>query len=1166
MLSVLLIPKWLRALVTCIIFCLPNQLLAEDTEIFNSGDTISESNILVVLDNSGSMNELVDGSIDTRMVALSKAFEAFTANPEIKDINIGLMAFSNGSSDPRPHGISVPVSPIDDEIMPIMISNLVPGYLSTGDNFGFFDLTDDNLPDPLSGQTVRTYLPEVIGAWVWKASGGTPIVDALHEASLYFKGMPPKWGGVSAEQDHAAHPSSYTGQYTATLQRTLTGSKRQCDTADCGINCLAIQVHSECSVGDTSCHTGTGCFTHTAPWSYKCDLGSQADCEALDNRFSCSESTKESCTTTCNGETDLESGKCLTTESESCTTETHYSCAYDQVLTSCLKNRFECDATKDTKVNSGTATYISPITKECQSNTIVLMSDGAPNVNGLEDDATITRGQIKTLIGSAVDCAAIDGQVIPNTVTNTLSDGRCGPELVKYLSTVDQSDSVDGDNVIKTYTVGFAVDQRPTAGAYLKSLAVNGGGKYFPANDSAALASAFLSIANDVGETARSFAAPVYTVDPASMLSHSDDIYLPLFKNSDLPAWSGNLKKFKLNNAGEIVDANGAVAFDNLGQLKPDAVDFWMPTGAAIGTDPITSGGFANNVKPASRKLLTDNRNALVSLSSTASKVDLGNASMSDTEKSALINYITGFEADGVKPRNAIGDILHSKPTLISYGGTKQVMFFGTNEGLLHAVDAADATDGGGVEKFAFMPSSLLGNIDAISKNEKMPDGGLSRIYGVDGSISAIIKDNNKNGKVDLADGDTATLIFGMRRGGSEYYALNVTNPDSPTLKWKITASGIFSNLGETWSKPIPTKLRYLKGGTVTLADVLVFGGGYDNRLDEEDKNLRSSLSSGKGNGVYIVDLETGQEIWSYTNGDLKHSVPGNIRTIDIDGDGSVERLYFGDTGGNLWRVDLNAYDNYPGRKLFDVKNNAQLTHFADLGGTGADYRKFFFEPDVSVFKDSGKERLVLSIGSGYRSHPLNAAIEDRFYVLSDENVRSVPPINQAALTDADLMPTSALSGGSFMPSHGGWYKSLNNGSGEKVLASSITFMQKVAFTTFAINDSVTTTVDASGCIVSNPNLARAYVLDLTTGLAVADLDGDGVIDDSDQSILVPGGDILDTPQLYFNKVSNCTNDGCDHIVDIRVGKKTTPLIDEDTAGGGNNLGDFVPKVYWVAE
>jgi Tfp pilus tip-associated adhesin PilY1 len=803
------------------------------------------------------------------------------------------------------------------------------------------------------------------------------------------------------------------------------------------------------------------------------------------------------------------------------------------------------------------------------------MSDGAPNASADEDDTDAVREEIKTLIGRTTDCADVAGQVTPVTGTNTLADGRCGPEIAEYLANEDLRDDVDGINTVKTYTVGFAVTGRPEAQAYLESLATSGGGKYYSADNEAELAAAFISALEDSQASSKSFAAPVYTVDTDSLTSNSDDIYLPLFQNTAFPAWSGNLKKFKLNAAGEIVDRENNLAFDDLGALKATAIDFWMPIGATASADgdSIVDGGFANNIVPSTRVLKTDNGSAIVSLEdANVSKAALGDATMTDAVKAELLNYTQGFEADGTTSRNAIGDILHSKPTFISYGADEKVLFFGTNEGYLHAIDAADAsnTGTGGTEKFAYMPSTLLKNISGIKENTVQPDGELSRIYGVDGTIVAFITDMNNNGSVDAPD-DTATLLFGLRRGGNEYYALDVTDPDSPSLKWKISGNDAgFGKLGETWSKPKPAKLRYTKSGATTaeIADVIVFGGGYDNRLDEEDPTARTNLSTTKGHAVFIVDLETGDLIWSTdsaTGTKPVHSIPGDIRTLDMDGDGSIDRLYFGDTGGNIWRADLTAYDNDTGKTRFDIANNAQLNKFASLGGTGTYKRKFFFEPDVAVFKSAGETALVLSVGSGYRAHPLNENISDRFYVLSDPNVYDTPATSLAAITDANLVEASSLAGESFFPDTTGWYKDLTNGNGEKVLASPITFLSKIAFTTFAVGDA-TSTVDENGCSVAGTNMARAYVLDLLTADATVDLNGDGTIDDEDESTTVENGLILDTPQPVFGEPTNCTVDGCDQFVDLRIGTKSTPIIDKDTVGADNNVGDLLPRVYWLSK
>lgn len=1163
---------WMRCLLLTLLVAVTTSVVnAEDIEIFSDEIPPSEPNILFLLDQSGSMNTPIGTVGETRLTALQSAFNAVVSDPEIAGLKVGLMGFSNGvGKKPYPHGVSFPVSSIDDEAMPIMLSNLLSATLNTATNNGYFSLADDNLPDPTAGETVRTYLPQILSSWT--AYGTTPIVDAYYEAALYFRSAPPLWGSASPEQNHAAHPASYAGSIISETLTTLTGDTEICIIPDCGINCVPKIVQSQCEEGETSCYLGTNCSVIPETYSYECDLGTPAECLAADSNYeNCSVSTDETCSTTCTGATHPESGDCLGETTESCSTESSVECTRTFEVTSCERNKYQCDETEESLVNSPNAIYSSPITNECQSNAIVVLSDGQPYVSD-DDETDNTRALVKSMAGLVANCAAVTGQALPETVNNSLADGRCGAELASFLNTQDQSAGIDGDNTVQTYTIGFGVDSNPEAEGFLQSLADNGGGKYFPASNTAALVAAFKAIINDIDAAARSFAAPVYTVDPNSILSHSDDIYLPLFENSSLPGWAGNIKKFKLNNAGKIIDANGAEAIDAAGALKPEAVDFWAdtsPLGSTTSSNPVTGGGAANNLLPTSRTLFTDGSAALVALNDiNVSKVQLGDASMSDAYKAQLLSYIQGYESDGATARYGMGDILHSKPTVISYVD-KQVLFFGTNEGYLHAINAADAdairvSGSGGMEIFAYMPSALLGNIDGIVKNTELT-GSLKRIYGVDGPISAWILDKNKNGKVDVSSGDEAYLFFGLRRGGNQYYALNVTDPSNPSLAWKIENQGEFSGLGETWSKPVVAKLRYNDSGTVKFEHVLVFGGGYDDRVDNETlANSGSAIPNVKGNGVYIVNAKTGALIKSFTGGDLQHSVPGDIRVLDVDRNGSIDRLYFGDTGGNIWRADLNVDDVDGDASVHDVKGDARISKFASLGGGAANARKFFYEPDVSLFKHNSRNAIVVSVGSGYRSHPLNRSIDDRFYVLYDENVFGIPTVAPAPLTEADLAESSVLAGQDFLPSYKGWYKKLVNGKGEKVLASPIVFNNKVIFTTFNNVD----VIDAAGTYACNAmasSQSRAYVLDLMTASATADLNGDGVVDSTDESSPpITTGEILDSPQLVFNRPSDCTIKGCDQHVDIRVGKSLLPLIDKNTEGGNANLGDFLPRVFWI--
>ncbi|MFW1786628.1 hypothetical protein ACG9XL_19915, partial [Acinetobacter nosocomialis] len=72
----------------------------------------------------------------------------------------------------------------------------------------------------------------------------------------------------------------------------------------------------------------------------------------------------------------------------------------------------------------------------------------------------------------------------------------------------------------------------------------------------------------------------------------------------------------------------------------------------------------------------------------------------------------------------------------------------------------------------------------------------------------------------------------------------------------------------------------------------------------------------------------TAQGAEAYTQSDnLKYSVVSEIRTEDRNGDGLIDHLYFGDLGGQLFRIDLdntattNANFAKPPQLLLNLNN-----------------------------------------------------------------------------------------------------------------------------------------------------------------------------------------------------------------------------------------------------
>jgi type IV pilus assembly protein PilY1 len=248
-----------------------------------------------------------------------------------------------------------------------------------------------------------------------------------------------------------------------------------------------------------------------------------------------------------------------------------------------------------------------------------------------------------------------------------------------------------------------------------------------------------------------------------------------------------------------------------------------------------------------------------------------------------LINFVYGLDAyddngngnTSEKRDWILGAFLHSRPVIVHYGETESMILAGSNDGMLHAFD--DAT---GEELWTYIPPNLLNRLQALHQD-------VLGIF-VDGSP-----------KVYLAE-DKKILIFGERRGGNRYVALDITNRLSPILLWDISPSTSgYEELGQTWSSPLIGKVRFGSGEKW----VAFMGGGYDENQDNDPAILLDS----KGRGIYVVDVLTGSLVWRYSNAEdasMTYSIPSDIAKIDTDGDGFIDRLYVGDMGGRMWRFN----------------------------------------------------------------------------------------------------------------------------------------------------------------------------------------------------------------------------------------------------------------------
>ena len=503
-------------------------------------------------------------------------------------------------------------------------------------------------------------------------------------------------------------------------------------------------------------------------------------------------------------------------------------------------------------------------------------------------------------------------------------------------------------------------------------------------------------------------------------------------------------------------------------------------------------------------------------------------------------------------------------------------VFVGSNGGMLHAFRDCDGSEAWAfvpenvLDTLKYLPeaehTSYVDSAPSVFYFDVNGNGNLNE----DGDAVILIVGQRRGGGKDNLDTTSS-------RGS--YYALNITDPENPTFLWEFTFDESNENsvqLAETWALPKVGKVKV--PGTEDEYRWLAFiSAGYDNNEDfrfgntqeftagigsttsvsnapaggsvdgtDGNNNLLQLTSPGgstdgyatRGKGLLAIEVgyaaknadgkfETvvdpsereaiGTVVWSYTPDGLKYPFASDIRALDLNMNGGwIDRLYVGDTGGNLWRMVTTNRDQseWTVEKIFS-SNGAGTYVGGYINGSpdNSKGRKFFYPPSVAVAGAGGNPWVCFATGD--REHPLNLAVTDRMYCIRDYGQTSADLIDESSLvdvTDNQLQEASgetveqqikAITGklyskpgypvnddGEADPDgkvYYGWYirldgkdRDANGDPGEKALAEPVIFNNEVFYSTYQIKMG-----SRASCEAGNLGWSRLYRVNLETGEAV---------------------------------------------------------------------------------
>ena len=585
---------------------------------------------------------------------------------------------------------------------------------------------------------------------------------------------------------------------------------------------------------------------------------------------------------------------------------------------------------------------------------------------------------------------------------------------------------------IKTFAVGLALT---TSFTNYSNLAVAGGTKVplYASNEQELLAALTDAIKQVISSTL-TFSAPVVT----SEITKDNFTYQSTFSYAPNKQWEGSLKKYKLNTDSTI----GNLEWDAGTKLNSKSA-----SSRQLWTVGLTGAGLNNFTTSYRSELKNLFQSSLVS---------------SDAQVDKLINFVRGVDtydqdADGntSEERHKLNDIYRSQVTIVGppsssvtyttdyedskyrsengytnfiNGGTcggscanrREILLAGSNAGILHAFDALY-----GEELWGFIPPSMLNKLPKIISSTSNV---TNAIFGVDGS--PVVKDIYYGGRW------RTIALTGLGRGGNSYFALDITNPNIPThlftIENDVTGNAVnfwdssggrlryiynfgsvsdstkdYSKLGETWSTPRIIRMR------INNVDkwVAVFGGGFN-----------GGVNPNVGSAAFVMDLENGGNLLKKIDitdksNTIANSVPSDLVVVTANGTSKAQyygaMVYVPDYEGKITKINLTSSGTlYQSTQLFD----------ADSSTTNGRYILNGAETTIN----SDTLWLYFGTGDSEKLQDQISGTENRLYGIKDVNFPNFVSLGSAG-TVANCSNVTTQAPCPIPGSNIGWYINLPN-------------------------------------------------------------------------------------------------------------------------------------------
>jgi type IV pilus assembly protein PilY1 len=436
---------------------------------------------------------------------------------------------------------------------------------------------------------------------------------------------------------------------------------------------------------------------------------------------------------------------------------------------------------------------------------------------------------------------------------------------------------------------------------------------YFTTQEAGQMVAGLNRVFKGIGEKLAANSSSFSTALPQVALSGSAS-YATLY---DSGSWTGDLEGSSVEYDAKTGVPSTTKAWSFSAWLETNSKGKgWLENRKVVSFDPKAAKGV---------RFTTDTTGGL----STVQLALLDTAYASGDDSSDYLAYLRGDRTNeeggkGTKAYRArvglVGDVVNSGPRAVTapsfmysdatnpgygafkdkYKDRKTIVYFGTNQGMLHAVrGSVKSGEGGGEELFAYVPSALfqgptktpaVNGLQALGKPEFVHYNFVNAL-----PVQADVDFGNTLGGSGKADWRTI-LVGGLGKGGRSYYALDVTDPSAMTSEEAVASKVVL------WEFTLDNEMGYSYGEpTIVKTEkygwVVILTSGHNN-------------SDGQGY-IFLVNPRNGELLEKISTGAVDEGVQAGLTALqafipDVT-DGTADALYAGDLLGNVWRVDVTG-------------------------------------------------------------------------------------------------------------------------------------------------------------------------------------------------------------------------------------------------------------------